>query len=107
MQGQDALQDGILPGLPALLLRHPVCDPQDASRPLQKREACFMNTETVQCSLCGKTVPESEVCGTLACRACHVSVTFEDCVNRTTPEELAWEARKRAALDSQEGKRIS
>lgn len=51
--------------------------------------------ELVECSLCGKTVPASETCSTLACRACHVSITFEDCVNHTTPEELAWEARKR------------
>lgn len=57
-----------------------------------------MDTKTIQCSLCGKTVLESETCSTQACRACHVSITFEDCVNRTTPDELAWEARKREAL---------
>lgn len=48
----------------------------------------------VNCSICGKEV--SEYCSTLTCRACHVSITFEDCVNRTTPEELAWKARKAA-----------
>lgn len=57
-----------------------------------------MTTEpTIECSICHKIVPESETCSGMACRACHVSITFEDCVNHTTPEELAWEARKRAA----------
>lgn len=62
-----------------------------------------MTEKKVQCSICGKMVLESETCSTLACRACHVSITFEDCVNRTTPEELQWEARKRAVLGSKEG----
>lgn len=51
--------------------------------------------ELVECSLCSKMVPISETCSTLACRACHISVTFEDCINHTTPDELAWEAKKK------------
>lgn len=51
----------------------------------------------VECSLCGKSVKEEDVCSTLACRDCHNSVTFEACVNRTTSEELAWKARKKQA----------
>lgn len=35
---------------------------------------------TVSCSLCGKTVFESDVCSTLACRACHVTLTLEECL---------------------------
>ena len=59
-----------------------------------------MKIETVECELCGETVPESDVCNDLACRACHVSVTFEDCCNGTTPDELAWEAKKKAMLNN-------
>ncbi len=33
------------------------------------------------CVNCGKEV--KEVCGDGYCRACHVSVSFEDCVNGT------------------------
>lgn len=51
---------------------------------------------TVTCSLCGR--PTTEYCSTLACRACHKSITFEDCVNGTTPEEVAWNKRKAAEL---------
>lgn len=50
----------------------------------------------VECSLCHK--PTTEYCSTLACRDCHVSVSFEACVNRTTPMDLAWKAQKEAAL---------
>lgn len=60
-----------------------------------------MDIKMVKCSLCCQEVPESETCSTLACRACHVSISFEDCVNKTTPEEVAWEAQKKAALSSQ------
>lgn len=58
--------------------------------------------EEVTCSICGKRT--TEYCSTEACRACHKSITFEDCVNRTTPEELAWNARKFADLNRAEGK---
>ena len=57
-----------------------------------------MTQDIVECSLCSK--PTSEYCSTLACRACHVSITFEDCVGGTTPEEAAWEAAKKAAAPS-------
>lgn len=49
----------------------------------------------MNCAICDKDV--TEVCGGGVCRACHVSITFEDCINGTTPEELAWKARKAAA----------
>ena len=43
-----------------------------------------MNADTmdkmVTCSLCGKVVVERETCSTLACRACHVTIRFEDCI---------------------------
>lgn len=35
----------------------------------------------VECSICGAFVPESEVCSTLACRACHKKESLEDCRN--------------------------
>jgi hypothetical protein len=54
--------------------------------------------DLVACSICGKKVPESAVCSTQACRACHVSISFKDCINHTTPEELAWKARKSQAV---------
>lgn len=44
----------------------------------------------VECYICEKMVDEADVCSTDACRDCHVSITFEDCVNRTTPDDLKW-----------------
>lgn len=61
-----------------------------------------METEMVNCSICGKSVPVSETCRTLACRACHKSITFEDCVAGTTPDDLAWKARKEAEISKYE-----
>lgn len=32
------------------------------------------------CSLCATKTAEKDLCEQLACRKCHVSITFEDCV---------------------------
>lgn len=50
----------------------------------------------VECSMCKKMT--EEYCSGLTCRACHVSITFEDCVNGTDPETLAWKKQKAEAL---------
>lgn len=44
-------------------------------------EGCGAPVEepTVTCSICGETVPESETSSTLACRACHKTLTLEEC----------------------------
>lgn len=51
-----------------------------------------MASPQVKCSICGKLA--LEYCSALTCRACHISISFEDCLNKTTPEEKAWEALK-------------
>lgn len=37
-------------------------------------------TERVTCSICGSEVPLVDVCSSLACRACHRSLTLEECL---------------------------
>jgi hypothetical protein len=33
------------------------------------------------CSLCGKPTAEKDMCSTMACRDCHKSLSFEECVD--------------------------
>jgi hypothetical protein len=35
---------------------------------------------TVECSLCSARVADTEVCAALTCRACHTSISFEECL---------------------------
>jgi len=59
----------------------------------------------VNCSLCGELVSIEDVCSTLACRACHKSISFEDCLAGTAIAALqnvgsvALSPKGRAALD--------
>jgi hypothetical protein len=39
-----------------------------------------------RCDGCGKMV--DEVCGGMYCRACHKSLTFEDCINDVSANRL-------------------
>jgi len=40
-----------------------------------------------KCLLCGKET--DELCSGLACRDCHISVSWEDCVNNTFDADIA------------------
>lgn len=40
-----------------------------------------------KCTMCGKET--DELCSGLVCRSCHVSVSWDDCVNRTFDAALA------------------
>lgn len=44
-----------------------------------------------KCSLCDTPTKEEDLCGDLACRACHKSITFDECVDGS------WVATQRAA----------
>ena len=36
--------------------------------------------DLVECSICSAHVPSTETCSTLACRACHKSLSLEECI---------------------------
>lgn len=57
----------------------------------------MIEESVIQCSLCNAMVLESETCSQMACRACHISITFDDCINNTTPDELTLEKFKKEA----------
>jgi hypothetical protein len=40
------------------------------------------------CELCGKPTPDEDLCGDLACRACHKSLSFEECVDGSWANRL-------------------
>ena len=54
--------------------------------------------EMVTCSICGLRVSRDDVCSTLACRACHKSISFEECVSGSAMNRL----RVRAGLPPME-----
>lgn len=43
--------------------------------------------DKMKCNICGKET--DELCHDLVCRECHISVSWEDCVNRTFDAEIA------------------
>ena len=55
--------------------------------------------ETTQCRGCGEQV--EEVCRGEYCRKCHVSLTFEDCIDNVSVNKL----RKRYGLEPVEGQK--
>ena len=55
--------------------------------------------KTVTCSICGKET--TEYCEQLTCRACHVSLTFEECVSG------AWTDEQRRAAAAWTPKRVT
>ena len=44
-----------------------------------------------KCELCGKPTKNDDLCGDLACRSCHKSLSFEECVSGS------WVAEQRRA----------
>lgn len=59
----------------------------------------------IACALCGKEVDEADLCGDLACRNCHKSLSFEECFDGSWERRVRQQAGLSAPLLEEAGKR--